>query len=350
MKNYYNWDDALNGKAPTYNPYNPMTNDSKIREEKSLLRRLGILCGLALISYIIIQSLLYFIMEIAGLLDAYDTDLIYQGAVDIVLTVLGLFVPFAIFGRMMKKTSDKSHLSWVNDSTPDFAAPKSRLDFCLAILAGLGMCMLANIATSYLSVIMELFGYELSSPELSLPTSLSGIFITVLRVSVLAAFAEEICLRGYTMGSLRIFGDKTAILFSSVVFALMHGNLVQSPFALIAGFAIGYLTVKTRSMWIGIAIHALNNLLSVLVSYSVEFFGEEAANGFYIIMLYGLIFVGLFAFLIFNIRTRKTKLISDPSELTFGKKVSAFFLNPPMIIAAAYMLFVTGLYIDRIGS
>ena len=67
------------------------------------------------------------------------------------------------------------------------------------------------------------------------------------------------------MGNLRKYGDKFALLASALVFAVMHGNLVQAPFALIAGFGLGYLSIKTGTIWTGIAIHAANNLISVIV-------------------------------------------------------------------------------------
>lgn len=71
-------------------------------------------------------------------------------------------------------------------------------------------------------------------------------------------------MRGVVMQPLRKYGDWFAILTSAFVFALMHGNLVQAPFAFIAGIGLGYAVIASGSLWTGILIHLLNNSISVI--------------------------------------------------------------------------------------
>ena len=51
------------------------------------------------------------------------------------------------------------------------------------------------------------------------------------------------------------------------MFALMHGNMVQLPFAFIAGFALAYVVIATDSIWYTIFIHMSNNSISVIQSF-----------------------------------------------------------------------------------
>ena len=78
------------------------------------------------------------------------------------------------------------------------------------------------------------------------------------------------------MQPLRRYGDAFAVAASSVIFALMHGNLIQAPFALIAGVGLGYFVISTGSIWTGVVIHFLNNLFSVVISLVQSNTGQSA--------------------------------------------------------------------------
>ena len=73
-------------------------------------------------------------------------------------------------------------------------------------------------------------------------------------------------MRGVVMQPLRKFGDRFAIVASAVLFAILHGNMVQIPFAFVAGLALGYFAIVTNSIWTSVVIHSLNNLSAVIIS------------------------------------------------------------------------------------
>ncbi len=321
-----------------YNHYQDPDFYAERQKNKSEIKKLGFYTGLALILQILIQNVLSFILDTVGFMDNYRTDGTYQNAVDIILVIVGLLVPFYIIGKKMK------NVSGISEPVP-LNKPCDKTSFVLAVISGIGFCMLASVVTSYFTIIISLFGIELSAPDIPMPKGTIGIITTLLRVVVLAAVSEEICLRGYVMGNLRKYGDKFAIIVSATVFAIIHGNLIQAPFALIAGFAIGYFTVKTGTLWTGIAIHAANNFISTAVSYAMDYFGEEKVSMFYIFILYGFIIVGIIAIKAFNKRNNKNVLYEDSLALTTGEKTKDFFFNPAMIIAMVYMLYITSLFV-----
>lgn len=309
------------------------------QENKSRIKKLGLLVGGAFLLYVVLQNLLYIIFDFAGLTELYSSDPVYQSAVDIVLICISLPLPFYILGKRMKKISLVAEP--LNLDKPYSAAKTG-----LAVVAGVGLCMLSNIITSFITVFMEAFNLHLKSPDVEMPTGTAGIIISVVRLVICAAMTEEIVMRGYVMGNLRAYGDKFAIIMSSVMFAAMHGNLVQAPFALIAGFALGYFSIKTGSLWTGIIIHALNNTISVVITYATEGLSEEKANMLAAILIYGLIFVGALAFILFRMITKDRPLTDNCRALSLKEKCSAFILNPTMLLSFAYMLYITSFYIE----
>lgn len=321
-----------------YNHYQDPDFYYKRQQQKKEIKQLGFYTGLALLCQFVIQNVLSVVLNFMGLLEKYDTDGAYQNAVDIILVVLGLMIPFYFIGKKMKNVS----------GTPEpvpLGRPCDKTSFVLAVISGIGFCMIASIVTSYLTVFMSFFGLELSAPDIAMPKGTIGITTSIIRVVIIAAIAEELALRGYVMGNLRKYGDKFAIIISATVFAVIHGNLIQAPFALIAGFAIGYFTVKTGSLWTGIAIHAANNLISTAVSYGIDYIGEETTNLIYVFILYGSIVLGLIAYKLFKKRTKNFYMYEDNLVMSNSEKAAAFFLNPAMIISMGYMIYITSLFI-----
>lgn len=87
--------------------------------------------------------------------------------------------------------------------------------------------------------------------------------LSFIQVSILAPVMEEILMRGFLLGRLSVnYGKMTALVVSSALFALMHFNMVQTLSALICGFILGLLYIKTDSVICCIAAHAGYNMIS----------------------------------------------------------------------------------------
>lgn len=318
-----------------------ITPDYFIRKEseKRTLKKLGSLCGFALCSYVAIQNILALIIQAAGLWDEYENNTYFQCGADIIMTFAGVLLPFAIIGIFMKKRSGI-------EEPFVFERKVSRGNVLLAVVSGIGLCMAANIVSSVFLVFASIFGFNLTSPDVPMPDGITGMLLSFVRVAIVAAMAEEISLRGYVLGNLRKYGDAFAIGVSSVVFALMHGNLVQAPFALIAGFAIGYFTLKTGTLWTGIIIHGLNNFISIAVSYIMEYSGKDTGTIIYALIVYGMSFIGIICTLVFAVNNKNNKMQKSQSVLSLSEKTTAYFFNIPMIIALLIMIYITSTYVE----
>ncbi len=94
-----------------------------------------------------------------------------------------------------------------------------------------------------------------------------SIVITIILVGILGPIAEEIFFRGYILpGFVRRFGVGRALLFSSLIFGSFHidpGAIVPT-FAL--GMVLGWVYLKTGSIWPAMFAHGLHNTVAVLVA------------------------------------------------------------------------------------
>ena len=77
---------------------------------------------------------------------------------------------------------------------------------------------------------------------------------------MLGPVAEEILFRGLVLRSLQPYGKKFAIVISSLLFGLFHGNLMQAPFAFVVGLVMGYVAMEYHIGW-AVALHLINNLV-----------------------------------------------------------------------------------------
>jgi membrane protease YdiL (CAAX protease family) len=81
-----------------------------------------------------------------------------------------------------------------------------------------------------------------------------------LLVAVAAPILEEVLMRGIVLdGLLKNYRPWKAILWSSIFFGVLHLNPWQFVVGLLVGFALGYLYWKTKSLFLCIFIHFVNN-------------------------------------------------------------------------------------------
>jgi membrane protease YdiL (CAAX protease family) len=91
-----------------------------------------------------------------------------------------------------------------------------------------------------------------------LPNPLSSI--GVLGLVFGAPIAEEVLCRGYGLARIReLAGDRRALLYTALVFALLHGSWVKLPGTFTIGLFLGWLVLRTGSLWPALLGHVTNN-------------------------------------------------------------------------------------------
>ncbi|WP_099189434.1 CPBP family intramembrane glutamic endopeptidase [Tepidibacter mesophilus] len=92
-------------------------------------------------------------------------------------------------------------------------------------------------------------------------------FIAIMSVCIVAPIYEEIIYRGVILKGLSIkYNDKISIVVSALLFAIMHMNIQQAINAFFLGIILGYLYLKTKSIYISIFAHFINNGVGIIVS------------------------------------------------------------------------------------
>ncbi len=123
------------------------------------------------------------------------------------------------------------------------------------------------------------------------------LFMTVV---VIAPVLEELLFRGIILEGLSInYGNPKALIFSSLLFAFVHGNLAQGIGAFFIGLICGWIYIQTQSIIPCILIHLLNNALPfVFMQSGIDFnkdLDEIIGNATYywsLIIVGGLITIG----------------------------------------------------------
>ena len=139
--------------------------------------------------------------------------------------------------------------------------------YAVAIFGGMTLSVLANMTTSVFVSILTKFGVPYPELPDSMEPTVVSLVLNVISTAVFPAIIEEMVFRGYVLGALRPHGDKVAVIVSAALFGLIHGNILQVPFAFILGLVLGWLVVQTNSIWPAVVLHGVNNLISVVLQW-----------------------------------------------------------------------------------
>jgi membrane protease YdiL (CAAX protease family) len=199
-------------------------------------------------------------------------------------------------------------------------------------LIGISFCSFANIAVNYAASIFEGFGIEYNVDFGENPKGIFGFLLTMIATMAVPALIEEFAVRGIALGILRKFGDSFAILTSSVLFALMHRNFQQIPFAFLVGLVLAYITIKTNSIWISVAVHAFNNGTAVLLEFLTEKMSNMAASLTFNLFFMATLVLGIVAFLVSDKNKDLFEIEKANTIMAEGKKIKKFMLCFPVVL------------------
>ncbi len=329
MDEYTNaWDNGASGAH--------MYGVLRDRERRSLKRQ-SIRAGICVAAFLLLQrGLSWLLFSSSALYGLYLNSETAHELIEMFFYLLCMLVPFVIAYLTMRQED--------RDTLTLFQAPASKLTAVTAVVLGFLVCNAANYVTSLLLSALEDAGVFVEGGTYDSPTTAVQLVYSILTIGLLPAFVEEFALRGIVMQPLRRHGDRFAILMSAFVFALMHGNLSQLAFAFPVGVAIGYFVVATGSVWVGVAIHMLNNLYSVVLNYLLEV-RPTAAEKLYNLELSTTLVLGIICAALYFTVCRRTRLQKAEGVLTAGEKTAAYIFTLPMLAAIILLVVETVLLI-----
>ena len=138
----------------------------------------------------------------------------------------------------------------------------------LAVLALLAIYLAAFVYERMLSA----FGDWSPTEEQGLvpdgwDSSRAGAFVAFfLVVTLVAPTVEELTYRGLGLSLLTPYGTGLAILLTGILFGAAHGLLIALPVLTVFGIAVGWLRVRTDSIFPPVILHATFNGTALLVA------------------------------------------------------------------------------------
>ncbi|MBQ0049476.1 MAG: CPBP family intramembrane metalloprotease [Bacteroidales bacterium] len=130
------------------------------------------------------------------------------------------------------------------------------------------------VLLALLGTTSALFGANLLNEIIPLPDNMEEPFtvmaarpLGILSICVVAPFVEELIFREGIAGYMLRHGAAplSAIICSSAAFGLMHLNPAQIPFAFLIGLVLAVLYWRTRSIWLPLIMHIINNTMAVVL-------------------------------------------------------------------------------------
>ncbi|MFB6286960.1 MAG: lysostaphin resistance A-like protein [Candidatus Bipolaricaulia bacterium] len=141
-------------------------------------------------------------------------------------------------------------------------------------------------------------------------------------ISLIPGITEELLLRGYILTGLRAkLGPTTAIGATAVLFAVVHLEPIHMLLVLPAGLFLGYLVVRTESLYPAIVAHAANNLWATVEaamwqSARPDVSADEIITGatYPPTMIVGAILIVVLGLRLIHRRTAPTVDVREPSS------------------------------------
>jgi membrane protease YdiL (CAAX protease family) len=105
------------------------------------------------------------------------------------------------------------------------------------------------------------------SPDEWQPEHAREFLLNGVLVSTVVPFAEELFFRGLGVRALQFFGGMSAVVITGLVFGFSHGVLGALPPLVLFGIALGWVRLRSGSVWPGVLAHGFFNAVGILVVY-----------------------------------------------------------------------------------
>lgn len=124
--------------------------------------------------------------------------------------------------------------------------------------------VVVNLSATLIALwVKQTLKYPSPMQQLTQTTPLIAIVIMSLAI---APIGEETLMRGFLYPLLRTrFSTASTILITTLMFALLHGNLIQITLTIPLGIALGYLYERTQNLIACIGAHMLFNTVALML-------------------------------------------------------------------------------------
>ena len=241
-----------------------------ITKSKSKIRAMGF--SLAIIIVYLLNSILagivYGLLLVIGVIgNGMDIDsfldsnsILFLSTVSILsIIVFGIILYFKQKNSI--KYSDKPFVSLRGK-----VGKKEFMESITLFLGAFGITILWVILISFLSESSPFYKELLETHDSTLGNLVGteSLMFSIITIAIIVPITEELFFRGLIYGRLRqAMRPIVAILISSIVFGIFHGNVVQGVYAFLIGCTLALVYEKTDSLILSIFGHGLINAIGM---------------------------------------------------------------------------------------
>ena len=197
----------------------------------------------------------------------------------------------------------------------------------------LGVQLPASIGASVLESFLNLFGLS-AQASMERASANAESFSMFLYMGIFAPVTEELIFRGLVQRTLTPYGKKFAIFGSAFLFGIFHGNLVQTPYAILVGLVLGYVATEYSIAW-AMLLHLINNMiLGDSLTRLTSGLPEDLANLIFTLIVTGCALAGIIVLI-----CKRKKVAADlAGPKISGQCMGCFFSNLGVIVLSVLMV------------
>lgn len=256
--------------------------------------------------YFVILTLFVF-LRLANSLGWLDIGEYEDVLFTFIIQILILFAVPMIFYAFIYKQKPKQIFS-------GFGFKKVSLKVILCSIAmGIVAFFVIMFVSSFFSVLIQALGYE-PYVRYGEKTQMSfwSFLLSLLTVAIMPGFFEEFSHRGMLHTGFSKMGSMRTIVFSGLLFGLMHLNINQFFYAFAVGMLLALVAIITKSIWPSVIIHFMNNGINCYLDFAENrnFFGANFSEFFmfadvnillrffiYVLLLFVIVYIGVWLLL-----------------------------------------------------
>ena len=152
----------------------------------------------------------------------------------------------------------------------------------LSVLTAAVAVLFINCVSQLWFILVQCMGGTIPASGVAVPTTVRGLASAVILSAVLPGICEELLFRGLMLSAWEERGSLRAVTTVSLLFTLLHGNLLCIPSEFICGVLLACIVISSGSLFAGMVFHTVFNSTLLIASYwarTVETDAEAAYTG-----------------------------------------------------------------------
>ena len=241
-----------------------------ITKSKSKIRAMGF--SLAIIIVYLLNSILagivYGLLLVIGVIgNGMDIDSFLDSNSILFLSTVSILS--IIFFGIILYFKQKNSIKYSDKPFVSLRGKVGKKEFMESItlfLGAFGITILWVILISFLSESSPFYKELLETHDSTLGNLVGteSLMFSIITIAIIVPITEELFFRGLIYGRLRqAMRPIVAILISSIVFGIFHGNVVQGVYAFLIGCTLALVYEKTDSLILSIFGHGLINAIGM---------------------------------------------------------------------------------------